>query len=110
MQKLSRTLLGAPPFDPAMMVCLLLYASWVGVFSSRKSAQACERNLAFLASGGQERPDFRPISDFRTLHLEALREVFVQVLRRAGEAGRVELGNLATDGTKIQGQACGPKH
>ena len=23
---------GAPPFDPAMMVCLLLYASCVGVF------------------------------------------------------------------------------
>ena len=25
---------GAPPFDPAMMVCLLLYAYCVGVFSS----------------------------------------------------------------------------
>src|SRR6266446_8581592 len=40
---------GAPPFDPAMMVCLLLYASCVGVFSRRKRAQACERHLAFLA-------------------------------------------------------------
>src|SRR5919206_5056268 len=29
---------GAPPFDPAMMVCLLLYAYCVGVFSSRKIA------------------------------------------------------------------------
>ena len=33
---------GAPPFDPAMMVCLLLYAYCVGVFSSRKIALACE--------------------------------------------------------------------
>ena len=96
---------GAPPFDPAMMVCLLLYAYCVGVFSSRKIAQACERNLAFLAIVGQERPDFRTISDFRKLHLEAFREVFVQVLRIAGEAGMVKLGNLATDGTKIQGHA-----
>ncbi len=40
---------GAPPFDPAMMVCLLLYAYCVGVFSSRKIALACERHLAFLA-------------------------------------------------------------
>jgi transposase len=96
---------GAPPFDPAMMVCLLLYAYGVGVFSSRKIAQACERNLAFLAIVGQERPDFRTMSDFRKLHLEALREVCVQVLRRAGEAGMVQLGNLATDGTKIQGNA-----
>jgi transposase len=96
---------GAPPFDPAMMVCLLLYAYCVGVFSSRKIAQACERNLAFLAIVGAERPDFRTISDFRKLHLEAFHDVFGQVLRVAGEAGLVKLGNVATDGTKIQGNA-----
>jgi transposase len=96
---------GAPPFDPAMMVCLLLYAYSVGVFSSRKIALACERNLAFLAIVGQERPDFRPISDFRTLHLEACKDVFVQVVRLAGEAGLVQLGNVSTDGTNIQGNA-----
>src|SRR6266566_3717234 len=96
---------GAPPFDPAMMVCLLLYAYCVGVFSSRKIALACERNLAFLAIVGQERPDFRTISDFRKLHLEAFKDVFVHVVRLAGEAGLVKLGNVATDGTKIQGNA-----
>jgi transposase len=96
---------GAPPFDPAMMVCLLLYAYCVGVFSSRKIAQACERNLAFVAIVGAERPDFRTISDFRKLHLEAFRDVFGQVLRVAGEAGLVKLGNVATDGTKMQGNA-----
>ena len=96
---------GAPPFDPAMMVCLLLYAYCVGVFSSRKIALACERNLAFMAIVGQERPDFRTISDFRKQHLEAFKEVFVQVVRLAGEAGLVQLGNVSTDGTKIQGNA-----
>jgi len=96
---------GAPPYDPAMMVCLLLYAYCVGVLSSRKIALACERNLAFLASVGQDRPDFRTISDFRKLHLEAFKDVFVQVVRLAAEAGLVQLGNVATDGTKIQGNA-----
>jgi transposase len=96
---------GAPPFDPAMMVCLLLYAYCVGVFSSRKIAWACERNLAFIAIVGQERPDFRTISDFRQQHLEAFKEVFVQVVRLAGAAGLVRLGNVSTDGTKIQGNA-----
>src|SRR2546423_7059888 len=88
-----------------MVVCLLLYASCVGVFSSRKIALACERNLAFLAIVGQDRPDFRTISDFRMLHLEAFKDVFVQVVRLAAEAGLVHLGNVATDGTKIQGNA-----
>jgi len=96
---------GAPPFDPAMMVCLWLYAYCVGVFSSRKIALACERNLAFIAIVGQERPDFRTISDFRKQHLEAFKDVFVQVVRLAGEAGLVRLGNVSTDGTKIQGNA-----
>src|SRR5436309_15177589 len=96
---------GAPPYDPAMMVCLLLYAYCVGVFSSRKIALACERNLAFIAIVGPERPDFRTISDFRTLHLEAFKDVFVQVVRLAAETGLVQLGNVSTDGTKIQGNA-----
>jgi transposase len=96
---------GAPPFDPAMMVCLLLYAYCVGVFSSRKMALACERHLACMAIVGQERPDFRTISDCRKQHLEAFKEVCVQVVRLAGEAGLVQLGNVSTDGTNIQGNA-----
>jgi transposase len=96
---------GAPPFDPAMMTCLLLYAYCVGVFSSRKIARACERNLAFLAIVGPERPDFRTISLFRKTHLDAFVAVFVQVLRLARAAGLVRLGTIAVDGTKVQGNA-----
>jgi hypothetical protein len=72
---------------------------------SRKIARACERNLAFIAIVGKDRPDFRTISDFRKLHLEAFCDVFVQVLRIAGESGLVKLGNVSTDGTKVQGNA-----
>jgi transposase len=96
---------GAPPCDPAMMVCLLLYAYGVGVCSSRKIALACERNLAFVAIVGSERPDFRTISDFRPRPLEAFKEGCVQVGRLAAALGLVKLGNVSTDGTKIQGHA-----
>jgi transposase len=96
---------GQPPFDPALLVCLLLYAYSVGVYSSRKIARACERNLAFLAIVGDDRPDFRTISDFRKEHLEAFAEVFTQVLRLAHEAGLVQLGLWATDGSKVPGNA-----
>src|SRR2546428_12268620 len=92
-----------------MMVCLLLYAFCVGVFSSRKIALACERNLAFIAIVGQERPDFRTISDFRTLHLEAFKAVFVHVVRLAGEAGGGGFGDAGNDGTKEPGKGAGAK-
>ncbi|GAG15439.1 unnamed protein product, partial [marine sediment metagenome] len=96
---------GAPPFDVAMMVTLLLYSYSVGVFSSRKIAAACERNIAFLAIVGKQRPDFRTISDFRKNHLQPLGDLFVEVLAIAGELGMVKLGNVALDGSKFRANA-----
>src|SRR5262249_10970245 len=58
-----------------------------------------------MAIVGEERPDFRTISDFRKLHLEAFKAVFVQVVRLAGEAGVVELGKVLTGGAENQGNA-----
>jgi transposase len=96
---------GQPPFDPALLVCLWLYAYAIGVYSSRKIAAACERNLAFLAIVGDDRPDFRTISDFRKEHLERFADLFLQVLRLAHEAGLLQLGLWATDGSKVPGNA-----
>ncbi len=101
----SRDSRGQPPFSVEMMVTLLVYAYSVGVFSSRKIAAACERNLAFMAIVGPQRPDFRTISEFRKNHAAAIRSLFIQVLRIAGELGMVTLGNLSTDGTKIEAKA-----
>src|SRR5947209_4191068 len=96
---------GAPPYDPGMMATLLFYAYAVGVFSSRKIATACQRNLAFLAIVGPKRPDFRTISDFRKEHLGVLPDFFNQVLKLAHETGLVQLGLWATDGSKLPGNA-----
>ena len=96
---------GAPPCEPTMLVGLLLSAYGGGVFASRQIALACERHRAFMALVGQERPAFRTISAGRTQPLEAFQEVFVHVVRLAGEAGRVQLGHVSTEGTTIQGKA-----
>jgi transposase len=96
---------GAPPFDVAMMSTLLCYAYAVGVSSSRKIAAACQRNLAFMAIVGKDPPNFRTISDFRKIHYRAFEDLFVEVLKVAGELGMVRLGNLAIDGTKMKANA-----
>ena len=83
----------------------MLYAYCVGVYSSRKIALACERNLAFLTIVGDDLLDFRTISDFRKGHLHAFADLFTQVLRLAAAAGLVRLGNVAFDGSKLLGQA-----
>ncbi|MBI5759784.1 MAG: transposase [Planctomycetales bacterium] len=101
----STDLRGQPPFDGEMMTTLLVYSYSVEVFSSHKIALACERNLAFLAIVGNDRPDFRTLSDFRKHHQAAMKPLFLEVLRVAGELGLVKLGNLSTDGTKIEAHA-----
>ena len=104
-QYYARELRGQPPFDVTMMVTLLVYAYSVGVCSSRKINAACERNLAFRAIVGDDRPDFRTISDFRKIHRMAMKSLFIEVLRVAGKLGMVKLGNLSTDGTKMRANA-----
>jgi transposase len=96
---------GYPPYHPGMMVALLLYAYSQGVYSSRRIARGCEERLDFVAVTAMQRPDFRTISDFRKRHSEALRGLFVQVLRLCREAGLVKLGHVALDGTKIKANA-----
>jgi transposase len=96
---------GQPPYHPAMMVALLLYAYTQGVYASRKIARACEERLDVMAVTGMQRPDFRTISDFRKRHLAALTGLFVQVLRLCRKAGLVKLGHVALDGTKLAANA-----
>ncbi len=96
---------GQPPFHPVMMTSLLLYAYARGVRSSRKIAQACERDIGFMVVAALARPDFRTVAKFRARHLAALADLFVGVLRLCQKAGLVRLGHIAVDGTKIKANA-----
>lgn len=96
---------GYPPYHPAMMVALLLYAYRSGVYSSRRIARACEERLDFQAVTALNQPDFRTISEFRRRHLDALAGLFVQVLALCRKAGLAGLEHVAVDGTKIKASA-----
>lgn len=96
---------GYPPYHPAMMVKVLLYAYCIGVPSSRKIAKRLEEDIAFRVLAANNTPDFRTISDFRKGHLKALAALFVQVLRLCQRAGLVKLGHVSLDGTKIKANA-----
>jgi transposase len=93
------------PFDPAMMVKVLLYGYATGTFSSRKIARKLEEDVAyrFLAAGNF--PAHRTICEFRQLHLHAFGSLFVQVVQIAREAGVLKLGTLVVDGSKVKANA-----
>ena len=61
--------------------------------------------IAFRVIAGGAQPDHSSISEFRRVHLNALAELFVQVLRLCQAAGMVKLGHVSLDGTKVKANA-----
>ncbi len=93
------------PFDPRMMVKVLLYGYATGCISSRKLAKRLREDVAFRVLAAENFPAHRTLCDFRHDHLEELRALFVQVVRLAREAGLVKLGTVAVDGSKVKANA-----
>lgn len=96
---------GAPPFDPRMMLKLLLYAYSTGVTSSREVERRCHVDVAFRWLSANTAPDYRSLARFRRRHLVAMNDLFVQVLVLCAAAGLVKLGRVALDGTKLRASA-----
>ena len=96
---------GAPPFHPAMMVKILLYAYCKGIPASRRMASAVEEDVAFRVLAAGNTPDFRTICQFRKIHIEPLKGIFMQVILLCQNAGLVKLDVVALDGTKMKANA-----
>lgn len=96
---------GQPPYDPRLMLRIVLYGYCVGVRSSRELEKACTDVVAFRWLAAQQAPDFRSIGRFRERHLDALAGVFLQALELCQAAGMVKLGHVALDGTKVRANA-----
>jgi transposase len=93
------------PFDPQMMVTVLVYAYATGTFSSRRIARKLEEDVAYRMLAAGNFPAHRTIAEFRQQHLAAFETLFVQVVQLAQEAGVVRLGAVAVDGSKVKANA-----
>ena len=96
---------GQPPFAPAMMLALLIYAYSHGVRSSRVIERLCRRDAGYRFIVGDEAPDHSVIARFRQRHAGRMKSVFLQVLELCREAGLIRLGLVALDGTKVKANA-----
>lgn len=96
---------GFPPYDPRLMVKLLVYGYATGITSSRKLETATHRDVAVRMLCAGQQPDYRAIARFRARHLQGLSELFVQSLGLCRRAGLVRLHALAVDGTKLRANA-----
>jgi transposase len=96
---------GRAPYDPAMMVALLMYAYARGNRSSRGIERSCWEDVAYKVITGMRTPDHSTIAEFRRRHETDIAELFDDVLGLCREAGLVSVGVITIDGTKIKANA-----
>ena len=93
------------PYDPQMIVKVLIYAYATGTFSSRKMARKLEEDIAFRMLAAGNFPQHRTLCEFRRRHLQDFQAVFAEVVRLARGVGLAGFGRVSVDGTKVRANA-----
>lgn len=96
---------GGEAIAPEVLLGLLFYGYATGEFSSRRIEKASYENLGFRYVGGGLHPDHDTIANFRTTFLAELEDLFVQILMLAKLAGKLKLGHISLDGSKMHADA-----
>jgi len=96
---------GRAPYDPDMLLAVLVYAYAGGLRSSRKIEKRCQEDAAFMVVSGLCRPDHVTIARFRQDNTDAMDDLFGQILVLCAKAGLGNLEHVAIDGTKIAADA-----
>ena len=71
---------GAPAYDPAIVLKIILLACSRGIISSRMIKQACRENIVFRALSADSMPDFTTIASFVKEMKDEVRTIFTNIL------------------------------
>ena len=97
---------GTSAYAPRMMLKVIFFAYFNNIYSCRRIASLLEQNVLYMWLSGNQRPDFRTINNFRSLHLkETINKLFTKVVVMLCEMGCLSLKELYVDGTKIESRA-----
>ena len=96
---------GGVAYAPEILLALLFYGYATGVFSSRRIEKATAEMLPFRFIAGGLHPDHDTLANFRKIFLPLSKDLFVQMLLLAQEAGYLALGNRSLDGSKVHANA-----
>lgn len=92
---------GAPAYDPAILLKIILYAYSKGITSSRDIAQCCRENIIFMALSADTRPHFTTIADFISSADQEIIKLFLEVLLVCDSMGLIGKEMFAVDGSKM---------
>ena len=96
---------GAPAYDPAVLLKIVLLAYSRGISSSRKMEAACRDHVLFMAISGDSQPHFTTLAHFVSAMGELAAKLFAQVLTVCDRQGLIGREMFAIDGVKLPSNA-----
>jgi len=96
---------GRPARDPRLLLSLWIYGYLDGIPSAREIARQCDFNPAYQWLTAATTVSAHTLSDFRTQHGEALKDLATQMLGLLAEEQMVDLQQVTLDGTKVRASA-----
>jgi transposase len=96
---------GAPAYDPAVLLKIVLYAYSRGIIHSRQIERSCRENVIFMALSADTHPHFTTIAGFISSSSEQIIELFRDVLLICDKLRLIGREMFAVDGCKIGSNA-----
>ena len=96
---------GAPAYDPAILLKIILYAYSRGITSSRKIEQCCRENIIFMALSCDTQPHFTTIADLISTLDKEIITLFLEVLLVCDSLNLSGKELIAIDGVKLSSNA-----
>ncbi len=96
---------GAPAYDPAVLLKVVLFAYSRGITSSRTMARACVENVLFIALACDQQPHFTTLAHFVATLGKEVEAVFRDVLMVCNAQGLIGKNMFAIDGCKLPSNA-----
>lgn len=93
---------GQPPIHPRVLAGIILYGLLKRIRTSRALEEALQVRLDFRWLAEGRSIDHSTIAAFRTLRLDRIGELFVQIGLIAQQMGHVNLATLGYDGTRLR--------
>ena len=96
---------GAPAYDPAVLIKIILLAYSRGIVASRRIEAACRENVLFIAVSGDSQPNFTTLAAFVSEMGDLAARLFAQVLTVCDRQGLIGRELFAIDGVKLPSNA-----
>lgn len=96
---------GAPAYDPAILLKIVLLAYSRGIVSSRAIERACRQNVLFMAITGDTQPAYTTIASFVRQLGDDIATIFTAAILICDRQGLIGKQMFAIDGVKLPSNA-----